>query len=144
MRWSSLERHRSEAIWFPTERAITSVVPLHLIISRRGMQRLTDGSRLTESAAYGIIISPGREVVEKRSGSARTAEMSALKDVPLHSYRNPLKHFNQTVLLENGPIEHDSKQTNRQIAPFRAPSTLYCCSLKVFRTQLLLFGEITI
>lgn len=51
----------------PIERAITSAAPLHLIISRRGVwrrrrrrRRLTDGSRVTESAAYGIIISPGR------------------------------------------------------------------------------------
>lgn len=44
------------------------------------MQRLTDGSRVTESAAYGIIISPGREVVEKRRRSVRAAEMSGLED----------------------------------------------------------------
>lgn len=92
------------------------------------MQRLTDGSRVTESAAYGTIISPGREVVEKCSRSARAVEMSGLEDVPLHFYRYPLMHFNQAVLLENGPIKHDLKQTDRQITPFRVPSTLYCCS----------------
>lgn len=70
----------------PIERAITSAAPLHLIISRRGVWwRLTDGSRVTESVAYGIIISPGRGAARGKRSLLGQGRIADIKGAPLRS-----------------------------------------------------------